>query len=54
MAYILIITLLLGLFMYLWAPPSRSNEKELGRLMFFAALLALLITLAPLTVALLR
>ena len=51
MAYILIIVLLGGLFMYLFC--SGSKAQDIGRLTFFAAVLALLVALAPWTVKLL-
>lgn len=51
MAYILIIALVAGLLMYLLC--SQAKAQEIGRMLFFASALAILIALAPLTVRLL-
>lgn len=51
-SYILIIALVAGLLMYLLA--SKAETKEIGRMMLFAAILALLIAVAPATVRLLH
>jgi riboflavin transporter FmnP len=47
MAYILIVVLVAGLLMYLL---TGDKAQEIGRMMLFAAILALLIALAPATV----
>ncbi|MGH7176823.1 MAG: hypothetical protein ACREJC_05525 [Tepidisphaeraceae bacterium] len=52
MAYITIFVLVAGLLMYLLS--SNSKAQDIGRLMFFAAVLALLIALAPSSMRLLR
>lgn len=52
MAYITIITLIVGLLMYLLS--SNSKAQDIGRLLFFAAALALLIVLAPASASLFR
>jgi len=48
MAYLLLAALIGGLLMYLLC--SNSKAAEIGRMMFFASILALLIALAPSTV----
>ena len=48
MAYLLIAALIGGLLMYLLC--SNTKACEIGRMLFFAAVLALLVALAPLTV----
>jgi hypothetical protein len=52
MAYILIIALVGGLLMYLLC--AQSKAQEIGRMLLFSAMLALLIALAPATVRLLH
>lgn len=53
MPYITLVILIAGLLMYLLA--SNGKAQELGRLMFFAALLALaIVVFAPHSVRLLR
>ena len=47
MSYILIIALVAGLLMYLLC--SQPKAQEIGRMMLFAAMLALLIAVAPAT-----
>jgi len=53
MSYILIMTLVAGLLMYLLCD-GHPKAQEIGRMMLFAAILALLIALAPSTVRLLH
>ncbi len=48
LAYILPIALIVGLLMYLLC--SQAKAQEIGRILFFSAILSLLITLAPYTV----
>lgn len=50
LAYLLLATLLGGLLMYLLGDKSPKTVR-IGELLFFASVLALLIALAPLTVA---
>jgi hypothetical protein len=52
MAYLLLIALVGGLLMYLLC--ANSKAVEIGRMLFFASVLALLIALAPLTAHLLH
>jgi hypothetical protein len=52
MAYILIIALVGGLLMYLLC--KNAKAAEIGRMLFFASVLALLVALAPSTVHLLH
>lgn len=52
MAYLLLAALIGGLLMYLLC--SNSKAAEIGKMLFFAAVLALLITLAPATLHLLH
>ena len=52
MSYILLIALIAGLLMNLLSP--NAKVVELGRLTFFASVLALLIAIAPATVKLLQ
>ena len=52
MPYVLLAVLAVGLFMYLWC--SNAKAVEIGRMLFFAAVLAFLIAVAPLTVHLLH
>jgi len=52
MAYLLILALVGGLLMYLLC--KQAKAVEVGRLLFFAAALALLVALAPATVRLLH
>ena len=47
-AYLLLVALLGGLLMYLLC--KNAKAAEIGRMLFFAAVLAVLIALAPLTV----
>lgn len=49
LAYLLLATLLGGLLMYLLGKGTKT--PRIGELLFFASVLALLIALAPLTVA---
>jgi len=52
MAYILLIALVGGLLMYLLC--KNTKAAEIGRMLFFAGVLALLVALAPTTVHLLH
>jgi hypothetical protein len=52
MPYILIISLVTGLLMFLLC--ANSKAQEIGRMLFFAAILGLLIALGPSTVHLLH
>jgi hypothetical protein len=52
MAYILLVALVGGLLLYLLATSTKA--VEIGRMLFFAAVLALLVALAPSTVHLLH
>lgn len=52
MAYILLAALVGGLLLYLLATSAKA--VEIGRMLFFAAVLALLVALAPSTVHLLH
>ena len=52
MAYLLLAALVGGLLMYLLC--SNTKAAEIGRMLFFASVLALLVALAPLTVHLLH
>jgi hypothetical protein len=52
MAYLLLAALFGGLLMYLLC--SGEKAVEIGRMLFFAAVLAILVALAPLTVHLLH
>ena len=52
MSYILIIALVAGLLMYLLC--SGAKAQEIGRMLLFSAILALLIAVAPATVHLLH
>jgi hypothetical protein len=52
MAYLLLAALLGGLLMYLLC--SGTKAVEIGRMLFFAAVLALLVALAPSTLHLLH
>jgi hypothetical protein len=52
MPYVLIIALVGGLLMYLLC--SNAKAAEIGRMLFFAAILGLLIALAPSTVRMLH
>jgi len=52
MAYLLLAALIGGLLMYLLC--KNSKAAEIGRMLFFASVLALLVALAPLTVHLLH
>ena len=53
MAYVLIMALIAGLLMYLLCD-GHAKAQEIGRMMLFSAILALLIALAPSTVRLLH
>ncbi len=52
MSYILIVALIAGLLMYLLCAGARA--QEIGRMLLFSSILALLIALAPSTVRLLH
>jgi hypothetical protein len=52
MAYLLLAALIGGLLMYLLS--KNAKAVEIGRLLFFASVLALLVALAPSTVRLLH
>lgn len=52
MSYALIIAFIVGLLMYLLC--ANSKAQEIGRMLFFAAVLAFLIAVAPATVRLLH
>lgn len=49
--YLVLLVLVAGLLMYLLC---NSKAQEVGRMMFFAALLALMYAAAPMAIALLR
>ena len=51
MAYALILAFVAGLLMFLLCA---GDKKEIGKMLFFASILALLIALAPATVRLLH
>ena len=53
LASILIITLALGLFMFLW-PSSNAKVTRIGEILLLSSVLSLLIALAPATVRLLH
>jgi len=52
MAYLLLVVLVVGLLMYRFC--KNAKDVEVGRLIFFASALALLVALAPSTVHLLH
>jgi hypothetical protein len=52
MAYVLIITLVAGLLMYMLS--ANSKAQRIGEMLLFSSILALLIALAPATVRLLH
>lgn len=52
MAYLLLAALIGGLLMYLLC--ANGKAQEIGRMLFFSAILALLIALAPSTVHMLH
>jgi hypothetical protein len=52
MPYVLILTLVAGLLMYLLC--ANAKAQEIGRMMLFSSILAFLIAVAPATVRLLH